>query len=250
MIHISDKILPHLLECSRKELMTYLLIKRYITEEENIPLDHIQRLTRQTQRQLGQTLAELRQRNIIRIEGSPLNQVILDLIDNSSGVVCLREKSRERTISIILKEYKRVIELEYNKEQTDNKKITSARGLSLEQEKITKKYRKTLTKLRNKALKGDANLIVDHLADAMIRLYEGLSLTPRWRQAQFSIAKRLLKEHKLQAQEWLEAIDYFAGQKYWKDKLSSLKQVENNIHQYYNRQKKKSSIAKKVTIIR
>ena len=51
-------------------------------------------------------------------------------------------------------------------------------------------------------------------------------------------AKRLFKVHNLTFKEWTSAIDYFLEQEYWQDKLTSLKQVEKNIHQYLSQVKK------------
>jgi len=278
MIRIADEILPILIKLDRDQLIIYLLINRYMTGDEDVPLDHIRKLGGLETREFFRALEklekhaalelkiekvaervapdelaspELRGERVAPDELASKNIVIRDIINEKIAPVSFRESVAPFYIKNI-ESYKSTssISKQDNKQLGVEKKNNArARGnsLSVNEQKVTRHWRTTLTKLHNKIIKNDANALVDYFAGCQLKLYDQISLTPAWRKRQFGTAQRLFRNHQLSLSTWQAAVDYFSKLEYWKDKLNSLSQVEKNIHQFLARRKKRSRSKAKVT---
>ena len=126
---------------------------------------------------------------------------------------------------------------------------TSSTQLDKNQQGITVNLKNRLGTLRREAIKLEGIDLVNYFADALYGLH-GIAKTREWRIKQLAVAKKVLKVYKLTLLEWKEAIDYFIAQEFWQDKLNSLKQVENNIHQYTAKAKRVKQTSAKVRSIK
>lgn len=284
MIQLSDNVLPHLLKFSHEELRVYLLINRYLTEDQPVPLDHIQRLTKLSDSKYSEILTGLIDSEALEfsfegltdpqseaIDQSAPNQsatdqrnlALRDPINEKMGTVRLTERLKvpveQYLDNIIYKKDKNKVK---NKEES-NKLRTAERAVNsslesatrrppwvsqsqLEQsspsklsELTTRRFKRFLNRLHNTMVKVEANQLVDHFANALLVLYSDMQLSPRWRTVQFSIARSLLKNYSYPLVFWKQAIDFFAEDKFWEDKLSHLKQIEDNIHRFLATKKRK-----------
>ena len=252
MIKIHDSILPVLLELSRSQLIVYMLINRYLMENEDIPLDHIHEISKLTEHEFFGALRELEKLTafVIKVTTSPAVQggiiiEILDSINEKTGVVSFRRKSSSYIYTNSIESYKNSINnksigIKDKESQTENLPPESPETLEAIK-KVNKKFKRGLTKIHNLIVKNDANALVDYFADCQLRLYPELRLNASWRTRQFSTAQKILKNYDYTVDLWKEGVDFLEKQEYWQDKLSSLKQVENNIHQLMVRKKKAKS---------
>ncbi len=260
MIQIHDKILPILLQLNRDEVIAYMLINRYLVEGEDIPFDKIVAfisgegsLTEEDiddgDGYIFQILKSLEDRGAFIISADPDrgelakdSLVIEDPINEKSG----RIYSEEVALHIYINS-KDSINTENNRNKT-NKDISTQRKKNttkkITPEAFTIKFRKSLDKLRNIIVQKDANELVDHFADVQHELYAELDITPKWRKRQFGIAQNLFKDYEYTLTTWSNTINHLAKDKFWKDKLTTLTQVEKQIHQYLAKKGKKKSKTK------
>lgn len=254
MIRISDEILPILIELDRDELIVYLLINRYMAEDEDVPLDHVRKLGGLGIPEFFRALERLEKHAALelKVELAPdelesKHIVIRDSINEKIAPVSFREKEASLYIKNI-EAYKNKNDNTSNQLGIQKKNDAHARddSLSIAEQKITRHWKAALTKLHNQLVKDDANALVDYFADYQLQLYDQISLTKSWRKIQFGIARRLFRTHQHSLVTWKAAVKYFAKQEYWKDKLNSLGQVEKNIHQFLAKHSKKRSSETKV----
>jgi hypothetical protein len=132
---------------------------------------------------------------------------------------------------------------------TLNKDYKDSKEYSLGKTKVTVKYKRALEKLTAIHSKKAQLELVNYFADKLIKK-QGVGKTPDWRRQQWAISGRILREGKLSLQGWKDAIDYFLEQDFWQDKLTSLKQIEANLHQYVMKRKKTTTVTKQVDIIK
>ncbi len=253
MIRIADEILPILIELDRDQLVVYLLVNRYMAEDEDVPLDHIRKLGNLGAPEFFRALEGLEKHAALELKVEPdpdelesKHIVIRDAINEKIAPVSFREEEASFYIKSI-EDYKSPLP---TNDQLGVQKKNSARAgddsLSVGEQKVTRRWRAALTKLHNKIVKNDANALVDYFADWQLRLYDQISLTQAWRKQQFGTAQRLFRNHRLSLTTWQAAVDYFSKQEYWKDKLNSLNQIEKNIHQFLAKRKKRSGSRMKV----
>jgi len=254
MITLDDKIIRYFNKLTKKELVTYLMISRYLTEGEKIPLDNIQSVLNQTSNELIFTLGTLINAGVIKflsegeIDFSAAHEMdqffkLKDCISSKEGFVTLREKNK-KSLSFIIYIYNNYIKNNKYKYLKDynSKNETEREGeiISAEQSKVTANWRRVLRHALNRDINARANMLVDHLADRLNKMYN-MNQSGNWRMGQLKCAKRLFKDHNYSLDVWKSAIDYFTEQEYWQDKLNSLKQVEKNLHQFISKGLKKSS---------
>ena len=222
MIKLDDKLIRFFEKLEKEELVVYIILNRYITERVKIDLKKVIKITGYSELRFSEILNRLKTLKLILIENSRL----IDLLSSEEADL----EQAESYYIYLINLYK------------DNKanKINSI-AQQEDSEFITIKFKRVFRKLESKYKQGDVAELVNYFADKLILLY-GLKRTPNWRREQFSIAKRLFKDHDLRLKDWQEAIDYFTKQDYWKGKLSSLKQIEKNIAQYVVQTKKSESI--------
>lgn len=244
MIKLNDKILPFLLKAERNELIIYLLINRYLTNEESVPLDHIQKLTGLTDSELNFSLNYLREKKILISQGNDQKPAFKDLIHRISGKIELREISGKKAdayyLNIISSIYIDSNNNSNNKDLYSNKINHELAFLSQEKKQsiIALKFKRALKKIKRKAEQKQAEELVNFFADKLSNLHD-IDRTSDWRHQQLACARRLFKIHRLPIKVWKEAISYFLDSEYWQDKLTSLKQIEKNIHQYLSHKEKK-----------
>jgi len=258
MINIHDSILPILLELSRPQLLIYMLINRYLTEDLDIPIDHVQTLSKLTHYEFFNALSELERVSAFTIKTSrdpdELDSVFIELDDpineKAASFTCKKSAALLLYYNLIV-EYKNLVNNEEDRNKNIKTKDAKREKLSKAeielQLKITKRFKKGLTKLHNRIVKNDANKLVDRFADCQLKLYPDLRLSDPWRKRQFATAQKILKHYSYEVKIWIECIELMEKNEFWQDKLSNLVQVEKNIHQLMVNKKKKAS-RKKTTI--
>ena len=235
MIKLDDKILSFLLKAERNTLVTYLLINRYLTQKETIPLDHIQKLTGQTEGELRESIQLLKAEKILTFTKISQKLALNDCIHRNKGIIRLKISNGKKADATYIYNI-----LRKNNNNLLNKNTfvaTDQAGVEKQQTIITLKFSRALKKIKSIQIKKQSENLVNFFADKLHNLFE-VDRTPEWRRNQMLCAKRLFKVHNLTFKEWTSAINYFLEQEYWQDKLTSLKQVEKNIHQYLSQVKK------------
>jgi hypothetical protein len=273
MIKLSDGILQYIFNKSLKgdDLVVYLLICRYLTEGEEIPIDKVQVLSGLKIEEFNNVMTQLSENKILKYSLEKGKYYIQETLQNRlQSVISAQKKRNSQTqrfsdiknnnlaairlqsveenpsaaeslyISYSNNDNKSIDNKKVNKENKDYKEINkndsaadSLQGeISKAKESINKNYRSLLLKLYNKSIQNQALQLQDYFAEALLKLYKR-SLSRQWRFQQISVAKRILREHKdISLDEWKKMIDFFCKQQYWRDKLTSLKQVERNRAQY------------------
>jgi hypothetical protein len=214
------------------------LIRGYISRGEGIPLENIKKILKQTDLELSRILNRLIGLGLILIKSTLLED---GLIKGSGGILSFHKKDAdEYYINNILKIYK-----DSNLEKTNRfinfKSIASSR-------EITIIFKRALSHLSTRADKINVPELVNYFADKLVKQYN-IKRTPEWRRNQYSTAKRLFKSYDFNLEDWKEAIDYFLKQEYWKDKLSTLKQVERNLPQFMANRGKGNKTRTKIRVI-
>lgn len=236
MIQLDDKLIRYFEKLEKEDLIIYIVLRRYITEKSVIDLKKVVKITGYSELRISEILNKLSKLELILIKNSKM----IDLL--SSETIKLEQADDY---------YIYLINLYKDNKVNKDIKINKVNSIALPEDSdfITIKFKRVLRKLESKYKQGDIAELVNYFADKLILLYS-LKRTPNWRREQFSIAKRLFKEHDLKLKDWQGAIDYFTKQDYWKGKLSSLKQIEKNIAQYIVQARKpESTIQNKVEVI-
>ncbi len=110
--------------------------------------------------------------------------------------------------------------------------------LNEDQVDLTILWRRVINQVGSGRAIANAFLMIDTLAEARLKItHYQLTLTRKWRLGQTSAAKRILREHDMSVEEWVNAILWFSEQPFWKTNLTSILQVEKNIQQYLTRKK-------------
>ncbi len=234
---VHENIIRKSRELNKTEIIVYLTIRRYMSARQDIPIDHVQKnILKLSDLEMGRALVKLLELGFFELQLDSLNDVLM----KETALLTVRDLDSvsggdEHYIYYLIKTYKN------SKDITPN---------SLAKTKVTVKFKRVLEKLSGlHAKKGQMDL-VNHLADKLVDKH-GIGRTADWRRQQWAIAGRLLRENKLPLKDWIAAIDYFLAQEFWDDKLNSLKQVEQNIHQFImNRKKATPTSNVKVDIIK
>jgi hypothetical protein len=239
MIQISDKVLPFLTKITKNELMLYVMIMRYISEEKEIPFEKIQKLTSFSSEKLVFTLKSLIDKKLVFL--SLRNLDLIDLIGEKKQKFLMKTFLQKKLADIIYNTNKDNSKDNSNKSYRSIKKISNKSNkykirssfyeLNKNQRALTVTLKNKLLTITRAAVKQESIDLVNYLSDALYHLH-GIPKTRDWRLKQLAIAKRLLNTYKYTLKEWKEAVDYFKGQEFWQDKLNSLKQIENNLHQF------------------
>ena len=228
MIQISDKVLPFLTKITKNELMLYVMIMRYISEEKEIPFEKIQKLTSFSSEKLVFTLKSLIDKKLVFL--SLRNLDLIDLIGEKKQKFLMKTFLQKKLADIIYNTNKD--NSKDNSNKSNKYKIRSSfYELNKNQRALTVTLKNKLLTITRAAVKQESIDLVNYLSDALYHLH-GIPKTRDWRLKQLAIAKRLLNTYKYTLKEWKEAVDYFKGQEFWQDKLNSLKQIENNLHQF------------------
>ncbi len=246
MILLDDKILRFLTKLTKNELTLYLSIMRYISGGLDIPIDHIQKLLKFSDEKMSLVFKKLVEKQLFEISSENLD--CIDLIGESSQKLILKNSSGQKARAII---YNNILNINKEQDYKSNKSIieSSSTQLDKNQQGITVNLKNRLGTLRRESLKLEAINLVNYFADALYDLHH-IAKTREWRVKQLAIARKVLKAYKLNLSEWKEAIDYFIAQEFWQDKLNSLKQIENNIHQYTARAKQVKHTSTRVRSIK
>jgi predicted transcriptional regulator len=241
MINLDDRLIRYFDSLTKKELIIYLMLNRYLTENQSIPLDHVMEVVHQTIFEYSNSINRLIELGLIEIEHTKEKPYLKDQLTGNRGEITLKNKNRTGGEQHYI----------YNIIDNKNKKVNSLLGLKgLEREKgnVTIRFRRVLHKIYNLDSQRRRVELVNYFADKINSMYGAGVVTPEWRRGQLSCAKRILKEHNFNLEEWKEAIDYFSVQEFWSDKLKSLKQVESNLHQFIAKKGAKKSKRKIQTI--
>ena len=241
MINLDDKLIRYFDVLTKRELTIYMMFNRYLTEQEPIPLDHILKLVHQTIFEYSNSINRLIEHGLIKIEPTEESFHLKDQLTGKRGEITLKNKNRTGGEQHYI----------YNIIDNKNEKVNSLlgfKGLEREKVNITLRFKRVLHKIYDLDSQRRRVELVNYFADKINSMYGAGVVTPEWRRGQLSCAKRILKEHNFNLEEWKEAIDYFSVQEFWSDKLKSLKQVESNLHQFIAKKGAKKSKRKIRTI--
>ena len=229
MIKLSDKILPFLNSLTKNELILYLLIMRYISEEEKIPVDHIQKLMKFSDERMGLVLKSLVEKQIIEISSE--NLTLKDLIsEKTMGFIVKNQPNEKARLYYIYNTINKYINLKNLKESNSIYNASSSL-LDKNQQGLTVNLKTRLKTLRRGVVKREGIELVNYFADALHKLHN-IPRTRELRMKQLAVAKKIIMDYGLTLEEWKQAIDHFISQEFWIDKLNSLKQIENNLSQF------------------
>tara|TARA_Y100000034_G_scaffold110709_1_gene143110 strand:- start:463 stop:1182 length:720 start_codon:yes stop_codon:yes gene_type:complete len=239
MIQLNDKTIKYFKNLTKKEMMLYLVIMRYITENEDVPVDHIKLILQLPDLEFSREIQSLQEKGLLRIRKLEINCPI----EEKSGKLTVRNKKLQEG-----RKHYIYNNINLYKNELSNKSISLSDRAEKEFD-VTRQFRKGLSSLKERQLNTDTLNLVNYFADRLFKMY-GINRTPEWRRQQLAVAKRILGSYKLSIIDWKQAIEFFMKQDYWGDKLKSLKQIENNIQQFLVKSKKIKKTATKVKTIK
>jgi len=237
MPKFNEQIIKIHKDLNKSELVFYLIIRRYIDVGTAMDLNRVQNLMlKLTDPEMGRQIVNLKEKGVIKYDSSSIT-------DAFTGEKCELLPLMKQSESGGDEHYIYYLLNTINKDYKDSKEY------SLAKTKVTVKFKRALEQLAGVHLKKAQLDLVNYFADKLVGKH-GIGRTPDWRRQQWAIAGRLLKEGKLSLDGWKEAIDYFLAQEFWDDKLNSLKQIEQNLHQFVMKRKKRTTVTKKVNVIK
>lgn len=237
MLKFSENIIKIHKDLNKSELVFYLIIRKYIDVNTPMSLERVQKLMlKLSDLEMGRQIVNLAEKNVIKYDSNSITDAFTD--EKCDLLPIMRQSESggdEHYIYYLVNTY-----------NNDNK-VNSPNSLA--KTKVTVKYKRALEKLAGIHSKKAQLDLVNYFADRLVEK-QGIGKTPDWRRQQWAISGRILREGKLSLEGWKQAIDYFLEQDFWQDKLTSLKQIESNLHQFVMKRKKATQVRQQVDIIK
>ena len=237
MPKFDEQIIKMYKDLNKSELVFYLILRRYIDAGSVMNLDRVQNLMlKLTDPEMGRQIVNLTDKKVIKYDSGSIT-------DAFTGEKCKLLPIMKQSESGGDEHYIYYLVNTYN----NSYKVNTSNSLA--KTKVTVRYKRALEKLTAIHSKKAQLDLVNYFADRLIKK-QGVGKTPDWRRQQWAISGRILREGKLSLQGWKDAIDYFLEQDFWQDKLTSLKQIEANLHQFVMKKKKTTQVKQKIDIIK